>query len=95
MVQFWDPSCLYVNDFSKCRRYSSCLAFADDTTILISEKKQKSLHDNANEELNNIDNWLVTNKLSLNIDKTKCMHFKTPNTPIPQLNIENQKHSNS
>ena len=60
----------------------------DDTTILISGKNQKKLYDNANEELNNIDNWLATNKLSLNIDKTKCMHFKTLNTPTPNLTLK-------
>ena len=43
---------IYVNDFPKCLRYSSCLAFADDTTILISGKNQKNLYYNANEELN-------------------------------------------
>ena len=79
---------IYVNDFPKCLRYSSCLAFADDTTILISGKNQKNLYDNANEELNNIDNWLVTNKLSLNIDKKKFMHFKTLNTPTPNLTLK-------
>ena len=79
---------IYINDFPKCLRYSSCLAFADDTTILISEKNQKNLYNNANEELNNIDNWLVTNKLSLNIDKTKCMHFKTLNTPTSNLTLK-------
>ena len=34
---------IYVNDFPKCLRYTSCLAFADDTTILISGKKPKKL----------------------------------------------------
>ena len=33
---------IYVNDFPKCLRYSSCLAFADDTTILISGKNKKT-----------------------------------------------------
>ena len=79
---------IYVNNFSKCLRYSSCLAFADDTTILISEKNKKNLYDNANEELNNIDNWLVTNKLFLNIDKTKCLHFEILNTPTPSLTLK-------
>ena len=79
---------IYVNDFPKCLRYSSCLAFADDTTILMSEKNKKNLYEHANEELNNIDNWLVANKLSLNIVKTKCMHFKTLNTPTPNLTLK-------
>ena len=78
---------IYVNDFPKCMH---CLAFADDTTtcILISGKNQKDLYDDANEELNNIENWLVTNKLPLNINKTKCMHFKTLNTPTPNLTLK-------
>ena len=53
----------------------------DDTTILISGKNQKNLYDNANEELNNIDNWLVTNKLSLNIDKKSACTLK-PSTHL-------------
>ena len=64
--------------FSLCRRYN----------YINFRKKQKNLYNNANEELNNIDNWLVTNKLSLNIDKTKCMHFKTINTPTPNLTLK-------
>ena len=79
---------IYVNDFPKCLRYSICPAFADDTTILISEKNKKNLYGNANEEFNSIDNWLVANKLSLNIDKTKCIHFKTLNTPTPNLTLK-------
>ena len=79
---------IYVKDFPKCLRYSSCLTFADDTTMLISEKNQKNLYDNANEELNKIENCLATNKLSLNIDKAKCKHFKTLNTPTPNLTLK-------
>ena len=78
---------IYVNDFPNCLSYSSSLAFADDTTILLSEKNNKKLYDKANEELKNVNNWLLANKLSLNIDKTKFMHFKTQNTKPPTPNF--------
>ena len=81
---------IYVNDFPRCLKYSSCLAFADDTNILISGKNPKTLYARANEELRNIDNWLLANKLSLNIDKTKCMLFKTLNTKSQTSNLSLQ-----
>ena len=33
----------------------------------------------ANAELNNIDKWLISNKLALNIDKTNYILFSTKN----------------
>ena len=56
------------------------MAFADDISILISGKNLKTLYKKGNEELNNIDNWLIANKLSLNVEKTKCILFKTLNS---------------
>ena len=71
---------IYVNDFPRCLKYSCSLAFADDTSILISGKNLKTLYKKANEELNNTDNWLIANKLSLNVEKTKCILFKILNS---------------
>ena len=47
------------------------------------------LFDKGNDELGNIDHWLVANKLSLNANKTKCVYFKTANskTPPSDLNL--------
>ena len=47
------------------------------------------LFDKGNDELGNIDNWLVANKLSLNANKTKCVYFRTANskTPPSDLNL--------
>ena len=70
---------IYVNDFPKCLKYSCSLAFADDTSIMISGKNLRTLFKKGNEELNNIDNWLIANKLSLNVEKTKCILFKALN----------------
>ena len=56
------------------------MASADDTSILISGKNLKTLYKKGNEELNNIDNRLIANKLSLNVEKTKFILFKTLNS---------------
>ena len=61
---------IYVNDFPHCLNESSCLSFADDTTILLSDKDTKCLFKKASNKLFNIDNWLIANKLFQNFDKT-------------------------
>ena len=77
---------IYVNDFPRCLNQSSCLSFADDTTILLSEKNTKCLFKKDSNELLNIDNWLIANKLFLNSDKTKYILFRTPNSKTPPIN---------
>ena len=54
---------LYVNDFTRYLKYSCTMAFADNTSKLISGKTLETLYKKGNEELNNIDNWLIPNKL--------------------------------
>ena len=78
---------IYVNDFPHCLNDSSCLFFADDTTILLSHKNTKCLFKKARNELLNIDNWLIANKLFLNSDKIKNMLFKTPNSKTLPVNL--------
>ena len=70
-------------------KYGTSSSFADDTSIFISGKTARTLFDKGNDELCNIDNWLVANKLFLNANKTKCVYFKTANskTPPSDLNL--------
>ena len=58
---------------------TTCL-FADDTTINLSAKNNNLLFQKGNEELKNIDNWLIANKLSLNVKKTKYILFSSRTT---------------
>ena len=51
--------------------------YADDTNVIFTDKSLFSLEKKVNTELSNICNWLVANKLLLNIDKTKFMYFQT------------------
>ena len=74
---------IYVNDFPNCLKNRTSLSFADDTSILISGNNGKSIFETRNQELDNVDNWLIANKLSLNGSKTKCVYFRTVKSKPP------------
>ena len=60
---------IYVDDVSNALSLRKSLMFADDTSIFLSEYCYKTLYNNANNELEKINNWLIANKLFLNIKK--------------------------
>ena len=64
---------IYVNDFFKCSQVFKSILYADDTTLLYSHKDFKLLIEHVNNELVNISNWTKSNKLSINLNKTKYM----------------------
>ena len=47
--------------------------FADDTNISYSADSLEQLQNVMNSKLKNLNDWLITNKLSLNIAKTEFM----------------------
>ena len=55
----------------------SFLMYADDTTIYfnLEDFSIHSRHIEINRELDKVNTWLKVNKLSLNVEKTKCMIF--------------------
>ena len=71
------------------------IMFADDTNFLLPHKNIDTLFDSMNVELANVSTWFKSNKLSLNVDKTKWLIFHPlskrqllPQT-LPNLLIEN------
>ncbi len=52
--------------------------YADDTAVFYTAKDVNEVVDKINEDLQNVDNWLSRNKLSLNIKKTNFMIIGTP-----------------
>ena len=86
-----------MNDIAVVSETFNAILFADDSTFvtsinasLSSKNFDKNFESKINLELKKIYDWLVVNKLSLNIKKTKCMLFHTPNTKfkfIPKLVI--------
>ena len=66
---------LYINDFSKSAPDLDFHLFADDSNLFCSHKSLQCLEAKVNVELNNVNNWLCVNKLSLNIDKSNFVIF--------------------
>ena len=64
---------LYINDLALEIKSCKFHFFADDTIVYLSKKELPSLVELVNEELKGIGNWLASNKLKLNVKKTKCM----------------------
>ena len=61
---------IYVNDFNNCLEFSSNISFADDTNVFIVDNQLQTLYEKGNQELKNIDNWMIANKLSINTNKS-------------------------
>ena len=68
---------IYINDFRNSLMKSECGHFADDTFIMFSSKKLKTIETVMNHELKLASKWLKLNKLSLNKDKTQLVIFHT------------------
>lgn len=84
---------IYINDISESSNLFNFINYADDTTLFVTLKYDKlrtPTDTELNNELNSINRWLISNKLSLNTSKTKCMIFHTPQKKVipPCLKIE-------
>ena len=66
---------IYVNDFYACLNKSSCILFADDTTMIVTAKSYEDLFHFANDDLIQLYSWLCANKLTINLDKTKYIVY--------------------
>ena len=73
---------IYMNDFNNCVEFSSNISFADDTNVFIVDNQLQTLYEKGNQELKNIDNWMIANKLSINTNKTNCILFRTPKSQL-------------
>jgi hypothetical protein len=65
----------YVNDLSNVTPLLFTLIFADDTNVFVHGPNLDNLIKIMGEELAKIIEWMYTNKLSLNIDKTNFIIF--------------------
>ena len=64
--------------------------YADDTTLFccVDNIKPENRNRLINEELQKVNNWLISNKLSLNVNKTKYMQFYKPPKHVSHLNLQ-------
>ena len=85
---------LYINDFPNCLSYSVPRMHADDNHWTYSNSNIHSIQSSLNEDLLNINRWLIANKLTLNVTKTEFMLIgsrqKLNNLPsLPSLKTNN------
>ena len=69
---------IYINDLPQSSAKLVFYLFADDTNIYFEAENLKLLQQTVNKELKKVKIWLDVNKLSLNIDKTNFIIFKSP-----------------
>ena len=86
---------VYVNDLPNASRLLDPIMFAHHTNLFCNHKGIKHFFTVVNNELVNIKDWFTANKLSLNVEKTKCSFFHKPSEKdkiplhLPNLIINN------
>ena len=65
---------LYINNLPEATSFQVKL-FADDACLILDNSNPKTLQENINNELVNVDNWMRANKLSINYTKTHYIIF--------------------
>lgn len=68
----------YINDLPLSSSKLSFYLFADDSNIYYEVESVDQLQNVVNNELKKVKMWLDVNKLSLNVDKTNFIIFKSP-----------------
>ena len=68
---------LYINDFPNCNLLSDVRMYADDTNLTFASKDPNELFSSLTHDLGNLKQWLDSNRLSLNVLKTKYLFTGT------------------
>ena len=64
---------VYINDLSLAIKNAKTSMYADDTSLHLCSKDISQLNNKSNKDLKKLDEWLMGNKLSLNVAKTHSM----------------------
>ena len=88
---------LYVNDLKNASNLLDPIMYAHDTNLFLTHKDISYLFQTANLQLERINQWFISNKLSLNVSKTKYSFVHKPSKRddipllLPKLNINNSE----
>ena len=82
---------IYINDMHKSLNLLKLVQFADDTTAFASHHNLHELIELVNDDLTQLDTWLCSNRLSLNLSKTCYILFSNRNkdaiTPVSMRHV--------
>ena len=67
---------VYLNDICNSSNLLDFFLFADDTNLLYADRSLKNLEITVNKELAKVSDWLIANKLTLNIKKSNFVIFR-------------------
>jgi hypothetical protein len=74
---------LYINDFPLAiDGPARLILFADDTSLLVTDKNPDILNTKLSANLQIVYNWFKSNLLSINFLKTHCMQFITKSSVL-------------
>ena len=85
---------IYINDLPNCLTSCQPRMYADDTHITYADVDVNSIQLNLNHDLDNLNKWLISNKLTLNTAKTEFIligsrqKLRTLSSPT-ELSIDN------
>ena len=92
---------IYVNDLPNCLRHCKIILYADDTLIHYSAKTVQDIETYLNIDLQTVSQWLQSNLLTLNCDKSRFVLFgstrrlKSLNAVSIKINESPLEHANS
>ena len=75
---------IYVNDIHRCVTNCKTRLFADDTSLTICHKDPTELKNIATTQIKNLIKWCNSNKLTINLKKTKYIIFHTRKLICPK-----------
>jgi hypothetical protein len=80
---------IYCNDLPNSLTSTSCIQFADDTTIYLKGDDRHSLTNQMNDDLLSLQKWCDSNSLKINTSKTNFMVFnERRNNTQPQYSVQ-------
>ena len=81
---------IYINDLPNIFTKLKTILFADDSSLYLSGTETTTMINSANEDLQVFHKWCITNRLTVNLDKTFYMLFTNkPPHPLPPLIYHN------
>ena len=66
----------YINDIYRCSDLGTFVLFADDTNIFVEGESDKEAYSNGNRLLKLLHQYMILNKLHINMSKCCYIHFK-------------------
>ena len=73
---------ILANDLAKTLKFSNCVTYADDTTIFASGNNLRFLYHKINTDLRTLSQWFNSNSLTLNVEKSKFIIFRSKRKKI-------------